>query len=180
MISDIEVGQTEGRGLGVFARRAFASGEFLFRRHHVPLRRSADGGLAVEETAHVCQVDVDEFAVVSPPGCYMNHSCAPNALRRGVNVVAWSAIAAGEEITLDYRLNAVGGSAWRCRCGADACSRIVEGGFFGFGDQRQRELLPFAGDFVKREYRRRQTAAWPTTRQRIAVDLAGPAGRIVD
>jgi hypothetical protein len=85
----------------------------------------------------------------------MNHCCEPNALRRGVKVVAWRSIGAGEEITLDYRLNAVDGSRWTCRCGAPACSGVVEGGFFALDPRRQRELLPFAGAFVRTEYQRR-------------------------
>ena len=51
--------------------------------------------------------------MLAPPGCYLNHSCDPNAMRHGVKVFAWRAIAAGEEITIDYRLNAFDGAPGR-------------------------------------------------------------------
>lgn len=34
MIGDVEVREAPGKGLGVFARRAFSPGEFIFRRRH--------------------------------------------------------------------------------------------------------------------------------------------------
>lgn len=142
----------------MFALRAFAPGEFVFRRRHVPISVAAIARLPLDEGVHVCQTDVARFAIVAPPGCYVNHSCDPNALRRGVHVVAWKVISAGNEVTLDYRLNAVGGSPWECLCGSASCSGLVDGGFFGLDRHRQRELLPFAGDFVRREYLRRVTA----------------------
>ena len=58
-------------------------------------------------------------------------------------------------ITLDYRLNAVDGTPWPCRCGAHACTGVVEGGFFSLDPRRQRALVPFAGAFVRKEYQRR-------------------------
>jgi len=39
-------------------------------------------------------------------------------MRSGVKVFAWRDIAHGEEITIDYRLNAFGGNAGRARAGA--------------------------------------------------------------
>jgi hypothetical protein len=34
MIDDVEVRQAGSKGLGVFARRDFEAGEFIFRRRH--------------------------------------------------------------------------------------------------------------------------------------------------
>ena len=99
-----------------------------------------------------------EFAVLAPPGCYLNHSCDPNAMRHGVKVFAWRTIEAGEEITIDYRLNASGGDSWPCRCGTAACTGVVEGSFFAMPDERQRLLLPHAPAFIRREERRRRRA----------------------
>jgi hypothetical protein len=155
VIGDVEVRHTHDRGAGVFARRSFVRGELILRRTHTPIAASAIDQLPAGQREHVCQVDVDRFAVVASPGCFVNHCCQPNALRRGVRVVAWSPIDAGDEITLDYRLNALDGPPWECRCGAQACTGLVEGGFFSFDAGRQRELLRFAGDFVRNEHHRR-------------------------
>ena len=107
------------------------------------------------ERAHICELGFDRFAVLGPPGCYLNHSCDPNAMRHGVTVFAWRPIAAGEEITIDYRLNAFGGDTWRCACGTGNCTGEVVGSFFAMDPERQRLLLPHAPDFIRREHRRR-------------------------
>jgi len=64
--------------------------------------------LSAEDRRHLTELDFDRSAVLLPPGCYLNHSCEPNAMRSGVKVFAWRAIRKGEEITIDYRLNAFG------------------------------------------------------------------------
>ena len=158
MVRAVEVRETHDRGLGVFALRDFVTGELVLRRRHVPVTQAEVAALSPEQRAHVCQTAASTFAIVEPPACFVNHGCEPNALRRGVRVVAWKPIAAGQEITLDYRLNAISGSAWACRCRSPSCTGVVEGGFFELDDRRQAELLPFAGDFVRREHRRRMTA----------------------
>ena len=157
MIDDVEVGDAGGKGLGVFARRSFEVGEFIFRRRHV---REVAGAelplLSAEDRIHLCELDVDRFAVLAPPGCYLNHSCDPNAMRHGVTVFPWRPVAAGEEITIDYRLNAFEGDSWPCRCGAAGCTGVVEGSFFAMPEERQWLLLPHAPAFIRREHRRRR------------------------
>jgi hypothetical protein len=104
---------------------------------------------------HLCELDWTLFAVLLPPGAYLNHSCDPNAMRSGVKVFAWRAIRAGDEILIDYRLNATGGERWTCLCGSASCLGYVEaGGFFAVDEQRQREYLPYAPRFIRREHRR--------------------------
>jgi hypothetical protein len=77
-------------------------------------------------------------------------------MRHGVKVFAWHPIAVGDEITIDYRLNAFDGSSWPCHCGSETCAGAVVGRFFAMDPQRQRLLLPHAPAFIRREYRRRQ------------------------
>jgi hypothetical protein len=89
------------------------------------------------------------------PGCYLNHSCEPNAMRSGVKVFAWRAIDTGEEITIDYRLNEFGKDRWTCLCGSASCSGEIIGDFFSLTAERQRAYLLFAPSFIQREYRRR-------------------------
>jgi SET domain len=159
VISDVTVRESGGRGLGVFTRRAFAESEFIFRRRHSRVLtadevETLDGG----ERIHICELGFDRFAVLAPPGCSLNHSCEPNAMRHGVKVFAWRPIAAGEEITIDYRLNAFDGASWPCSCGTPSCTGVVVGSFFAMDPDRQRAYLPHAPAFIRREYRRRNAS----------------------
>lgn len=157
MMADVVVRDAGPRGQGVFALRAFRKGEFIFRRRHGPVVRSRSlGRLSAEERKHLTELDFDRSAVLLPPGCYLNHSCEPNAMRSGVKVFAWRAIHNDEEITIDYRLNAFGNERWRCVCGSRSCDGEIIGSFFALEPQRQRRYLPYAPDFIRREYRRRQ------------------------
>jgi len=65
------------------------------------------------------------------PASFLNHSCAPNAAigkrDNRLYLVAAHRISKGEEITFDYSTTIGDDDVWtmRCRCGADACRRIV-------------------------------------------------------
>jgi hypothetical protein len=78
-------------------------------------------------------------------------------MRSGVKAFAWRAIRMGEEITIDYRLNAFSGSRSRCLCGTRAAV-ARSGSFFALDPERERRYLPCAQDFIRREYRRRRAA----------------------
>lgn len=157
MITDVEVRDAGLKGCGVFARRPFTPGEFIFRRHHKRVVTSSGlDDLSDWDRAHLCELGFDRFAVLAPPGCYLNHACEPNAMRHGVKVFAWRPIAPGDEITIDYRLNAFDGDSWPCDCGTAACSGTVVGSFFAMTGERQELLLPHAPSFIRREYFRRQ------------------------
>ena len=156
MIADIIVKDAGDKGLGVFALRGFAKGEFVFRRRHGRVVRNRDVALlSEEERRHLCELDWERSAVLLPPGCYLNHSCDPNALRKGVDVYARKDIREGDEVTIDYRLNAFTGERWDCSCGSRGCQGYVVSSFFSLSEQRQREYLPFVPGFIRDEYRRR-------------------------
>ena len=77
-------------------------------------------------------------------------------MRKGVDVFAWKGIAAGQEITIDYRLNAFDETCrWECHCGTKGCRGTVVGSFFALEKDRQQAYLPFAPEFIRKEYRRR-------------------------
>jgi hypothetical protein len=156
MITDVEVRDAGAKGSGVFALRPFAPGEFIFRRRHAQVVSASElNELSEWERAHLCELDFDRFGVLAPPGCYLNHACDPNAMRHGVNVFAWCSIGGGEEVTIDYRLNAFDGDSWPCDCGTTACNGTVVGSFFAMTPERQELLLPHAPSFIRREYYRR-------------------------
>ena len=85
------------------------------------MRRTALGTLTYDEREHLCELDLDHSAVLPGPGRFLNHSCDPNALRSGVTVFARRRIRRGEEITIDYRLNAFSGEP----SAATAARRLV-------------------------------------------------------
>jgi hypothetical protein len=158
VIDDVDVRDAGARGLGVYARRPFAEGEFIFRRRHsrIVSARQLDG-VSEWERVHLCELGFDRFAVLAAPGCFLNHSCDPSAMRHGVKVFAWRAIERDEEITIDYRLNAFDGDSWPCECGTSACTGTVVGSFFAMDPDRQELLAPHAPPFIRREYHRRRT-----------------------
>lgn len=76
-----------------------------------------------------------------------------------MKVFAWRDIEKGEEITIDYRLNAFGSDRWKCDCGSAGCSGEIVGDFFSLDAERQRLYLPYAPRFIQREHRRRSVSA---------------------
>ena len=134
-IADIAVRDAGRKGKSVFALRRFQREEFIFRRRQGRVVRNADlGSLSDEERRHLCELDYNTSAVLLPPGCYLNHSCDPNAMRSGVKVFAWRDIVPGEEITIDYRLNAFGGNRWTCECGSANCTGEIVSDFFSLDE----------------------------------------------
>ena len=157
MIGDVEVRDAGAKGRGVFARRAFKRGEFIFRRrYNLIVDAKGIASLTPNDQIHLCELDWDRFAVLALPGRDLNHSCNPNAMRSGVKVFAWKPIRAGQEITIDYRLNAFDGSSWPCECGAATCTGTVVGSFFALSEDRKRAYLRYAPPFIRREYNRRR------------------------
>lgn len=156
MLGDVVVLDAAQKGLGVFARRSFRPGEFIFRRRNLRVVPNDEIGLlSAEDQRHICELDWERSAVLASPGCYLNHSCEPNAMRSGVRVFAWHEIAAGEEITIDYRLNAFDEVEWPCECGAASCTGTVVSSFFSLPERLQESYLPFAPRFIQADYRRR-------------------------
>ena len=159
MIADIVVKPAGSKGLGVFALRDFARGEFIFRRRYGQVVNNDEIGLLCEEDQrHLCELDWQRSAVLLAPGCYLNHACDPSAMRSGTRVFAWRDLWRNEEITIDYRLNAFSDQRWDCACGSASCQGFIVGSFFALAEERQRAYLPYAPAFIQREYRRRLRA----------------------
>jgi len=157
----VEVRAAGAKGLGVFARRAFEVGEAVFvatpgRIVHL----SEVPHLDPWEYEHLTELTADTYEVLTAPRCYLNHACNPNAVDVERTVRALLAIAAGEEITLDYRMNAHDdGDVWEmvCDCGAEPQPHAVRGDFFSLPPETQRRYLEWAPTFVRDEHARRNT-----------------------
>ncbi len=172
MITNVIVKDADNKGQGVFALRDFAKGEFIFRRRHGRVVANRDISLLSEEDQrHLCELDWDTCAVLLPPGCYLNHSCDPNAIRRGVNVYTWKDIRQGEEITINYRLNAFTGERFDCFCGSANCQGYVINSFFAMSEEQQRLCLPYAPKFIREDYHRRNRSSPSQGKNRIVQPL---------
>ena len=159
-MADVEVKASRIEGLGVFAVRPFRTGERIRRVNVVrdvtpesPIRE--DLGERVDH----CSYPDGKVVLFGFPDRHVNHSCDPNAWEQyeadSSYLVARREIAAGEEITCDYNVNIVDGTAWPCRCGAPRCRGEVAGDFFRLPRQWQQEYRSFLADwFVRRHHER--------------------------
>ena len=125
---DVRVAPSAIDGHGVFAAQPIPA-----RRKIGEIRGEsisvADARIRATRSERIMIVEVSsrraiDFSLSSDPMRYTNHSCAPNArlcLRAGrVEFYALRAIAAGEEVTVDYGETHHEGRL-ACRCGAPGC-----------------------------------------------------------
>jgi len=135
----LEVRRSPFHGLGVFTTRSIKAGtrllEYLGERiSHVEAGRRYYA--APTPDAHVLLFTVDRWTVIDGgvggrAARYVNHSCDPNCeadVADGrIFIVSVRDIAAGEELTYDYNMDAPRPLPrdWRrrygCRCGAERC-----------------------------------------------------------
>jgi hypothetical protein len=136
-------------GRGLFAETAIAAGEIvcvkgghlLTKAEFATCRGVAnEAELQIADDLFLAPVTEAEFAGVM---MFLNHSCDPNVGIQGQIVfVAMRAIAAGEELTLDYATIDLDAEPMACRCGADGCRGLVTG-----QDWRRPELQRKYGRF---------------------------------
>lgn len=157
---DVEVRPSRIEGQGVFAMRRFEAGAVVCRIHVVreiseraPLREDR-----AERFEHQSYPD-ERVVLIGPPDRHVNHCCDPNAYKRfegdAVYTVARRSIAAGDEITYDYTINAAGGERWPCHCGAARCRGESVGDFFELPREIQREYRPLLAPWFVARHRRR-------------------------
>jgi SET domain-containing protein len=137
------------QGLGVFAVDAIRRGAVILRvddsrvidGEH-PLRPE-DGEFAI----HRDFLPDGTVALMCSPERHINHSCEPNSYIYSANrkrfLLAMREIGAGEEIFMDYALNAADGDEWECRCNVPTCRGFHKCDFFTLAPQLQRDYLPF-------------------------------------
>ena len=94
------------------------------------------------------------------PRCYLNHACDPNAIGTERDaIIALRSIAADDEITIDYRLNAYddGTGVWvmDCACDPRLGPHEVVGEFFSLPEATQVRYLEWAPPFIREMYAER-------------------------
>ncbi len=161
MIKDIEVKDAKGKGKGIFTKRNFKKGEFIFRykRSRIVTRKGLRK-LTEWESDHIDELDNDKFEILSSPACYVNHSCDPNAIKKRRSYFALKSINKGGEILHDYRDKGIFKNKWKCNCGSKNCKGYVISDFFSLPEQTQKLYLPHTLKIIKQEYKRRHGGNW--------------------
>lgn len=156
----IEVKPSPIEGLGIFATRTFEAGERI-KSVSVVREVTPESPIREElgERVDHCSYPDGRVVLWNFPDRHVNHSCDPNAYElfdEGASYfVARRKIAVGEEITFDYNINIVNGTAWPCRCSALRCLHQVMGDFFLLPEQWQREYRPLLAEWFVRRHEER-------------------------
>jgi hypothetical protein len=136
-------------GLGVFSLEAVRRGAVVL---HVDNSRVVDAGHPLkpedgESAIHRDFLPDGTVSLMRPPERHINHSCEPNSYICSANrerfLLAMRDIAAGEEVLMNYALNAVDGDEWQCRCTAPTCRGLHKCDFFALPPRLQLEYLPY-------------------------------------
>jgi SET domain-containing protein len=121
----LEIRDSGEKGVGVYAARAIAKGEFITNMTGFVLETS-------ELTDDVFALQIGKDSWLCSHGDrtddYINHSCEPNAGFKGgeLKLYALHDIAEGEEIVYDYT-TCMSDPEWslECMCGSQHCRRLV-------------------------------------------------------
>jgi SET domain-containing protein len=159
-MTDVQVKPSRIEGLGIFATRAFRTGECI-RRVNV-VREVTDAAPLREdlgERLDHCAYPDGKIVLYGAPDRHINHSCDPNAYELHATdatyLVARRDIPPGEEITCDYNINIAHGTPWPCKCRAARCRGEVVGDFFRLPIDWQREYRPLLAPWFVRAHRDR-------------------------
>jgi SET domain-containing protein len=144
-------------GLGVYARRAFATGEAILARDERPVTEDAPLDESRGEFEYHCDwLEAGRQVYLGFPERHVNHSCDANAFHKRLDgvthVVALQSIRAGEEITSNYSIDLWDARAWRCNCGSPRCLGLVPGSFFALPLALQIELQPLLSQWFIAEH----------------------------
>jgi D-alanine-D-alanine ligase len=126
-------------GYGIYAKQELKKGEIVFsgeeRSQRLVTRRFVEKNWNEDEKEifrrYAYPVSNEVFLLWDddPSGwAPQNHSCKPNTVCNGLNVVALRNIKKGEELTLDYAVFLDEHmESFVCRCGADTCRGLITG-----------------------------------------------------
>ena len=161
---DVVVAESKIHGLGVFATRAFATGEIILPiddsrvvDDEHPLRPQLG-----EHAYHCDYLAGGKTVLMKSPERHINSCCDPNTYVKTINairhVVARKAIKSGEEITYDYIIDCHGGDVWECNCGSALCRGTIVSSFFELPIELQLHYLPLLNEWFIDEHREKVEA----------------------
>lgn len=160
MRKDVEIKETRKKGIGVFALRNFRRGEVVFTNLRGKLVKDKNlAKILKSEGDHLNEIDKETWEIMNPLGRFVNHSCDPNTLpkessKKIVPYIALKPIEKGDEITVDYRINAHMGNTWKCYCGSKNCLGKITSDFFTLSEGLQKKYLSYAPAFIQQKYKR--------------------------
>lgn len=118
-LSKVEVRFSETEGRALYATGDFRQGETIL---NLPTDTMAGPDMFSIEVLPGIHLDCTRHPIGAT-----NHSCNPNAAIRGMNLIAWNCIKAGEQITIDYkRTEQKLAAPFDCFCGTKFCKGRIE------------------------------------------------------
>ncbi len=133
------------------AQQAIAAGQVIFTLVGRETRSATRYSVQVGPEMHLDSDDLatDAERVRERYWMYLNHSCAPSAWVRGLEIVALHDIRPGEGVTFDYN-----GTEWEmaepfaCQCGTARCVGRVAGYRHLAPEQRAR-VAPYLSEYLR-------------------------------
>ena len=155
--ADVIVKLSRIHGLGLFAKRTFATGETVVAWTGRPVTAEHPLDRSRGETeAHCIREEGGRLVYLGYPARFINHACDPNAFLRckdGMTyVVALKPIRPNEEILLHYGVNRSQSEAMPCNCASSRCLGAVPGDFFELPVDVQVELSPLLQPWYVEEH----------------------------
>ncbi|KAJ3215126.1 histone methyltransferase set2, partial [Clydaea vesicula] len=141
----IEVIKTEKKGYGIRAMENLRSNEFVIEYcgEVIPqsnfVKRTKEYSKSGVKHFYFMSLNGDDLIDAQKKGNisrFLNHSCAPNCMiqkwvvnsRMRMGIFTLRKIAAGEELTFDYKFDRYGKEAQPCYCGEPNCNGFIGGG----------------------------------------------------
>lgn len=146
-------------GYGIVAQKALKKGEVIFKieesAQRIVTKRYVEKNWSpqqIEEFRHYAYPISDEVYILwdhKPQNwAPQNHSCNPNTVYDGLNLIALTDIAQEEELTLDYAdLLDDNIQSFVCTCGHINCRKIVSGSTYNSVTQREKFTWKGSGNF---------------------------------
>lgn len=124
----VEIRRSKKHGNGLFVLKDFGRGEGVYSLEKGRIINYDEiQNLSEQEKIHLDRIGKNEYEIIEPPGCYVNHSCEPNVEEKNRTGYALTDIKKGEEITIDYDKIAYLEKLFECHCGSKSCRGFVRG-----------------------------------------------------
>lgn len=150
MEKPIEVRQTPGKGLGIFAKRNILKDEIISEFTGPRIKIENLGEFPPDVVDHLFNVGADEYLVAREPEVRTNHSCDPNAgIRKEALLVAIRNIDKDEEITFDYSMIMDDDWEMDCMCGSPLCRHRI-GKFRNLPDELKEKYRDYTPDWIRK------------------------------
>lgn len=148
------------KGEGLFALKNFNAGNIILKCNYSKrkdlIHKRDIQKLSKEDQNHLDYVGRNMYVVDYSSISKINHSCNPNAYSKYKNlkqkyVVALKPIKKGEEITVDYAIDAADNWKMKCYCGSKNCRKIIYGDYFKLPKKLQKEYWSYVPRWKKRK-----------------------------